>query len=94
MMTFRLRADADPVAFIAADADVQAHFSYQQPGILRRTIARSDAHTWLILTHWHSDEAADVAAVRFDADPYGMRLRELIDTDTIEIQRYRPAGAA
>lgn len=61
-MTFRLRADANMEQFVAADAAVQSEFSYQQRGIVRRTVARSDDDCWLVLTIWDSPDAAAAAA--------------------------------
>ena len=94
IMTFRLRPDTDEHAFIAADAVVQADFAYQQPGIVRRTIARADDETWLIHTIWASDEAARAAAEAFAASDVGSDFLALIDEATIEVRAFVPAGAA
>jgi heme-degrading monooxygenase HmoA len=94
IMTFRLQPDIDDNTFIAADAVVQAEFAYQQPGIVRRTIARSDDDTWLIHTIWASDEAAHAAAEAFAASDLGSDFLALIDEATLEVRAFTPAGAA
>jgi hypothetical protein len=93
-MTFRLLPSADPLAFIDIDADVQTEFSYQQAGIIRRTIARSDDDAWLILTLWASTDAADDAAEAFSRSPLHAPFTSMIDSETTVVHRYAPAGAA
>ncbi len=94
IMTFRLQPGIDGDVFVAADAVVQADFAYQQPGIVRRTIARSDDNTWLIHTIWATDEAAHAAAEAFAAADLGSDFLALIDDATIEVRTFTPAGAA
>jgi len=94
IMTFRLRLETAPETFIAADAVVQAEFSYQQPGIVRRTIATSEDGTWLIHTVWQSDTDAQAAAEAFTASDLGTDFLAMIDDTTIEVQTFTPAGAA
>ena len=80
--------------FLAADALVQAEFSYQQPGIVRRTIASADDGKWLIQTIWDNEDAAVAATEAFYASNLGNDFVALIDVDTIDLQNYTPAGAA
>jgi hypothetical protein len=94
IMTFRLLPDIEPEAFIAADAVVQSDFSYQQPGIVRRTIANADDGTWLIHTIWDSDEAAAAGSKAFSATDLCNDFVALIDGTTINVRTYTPAGAA
>ena len=93
-MTFRLQPGVDDDVFVAADAVIQANFAYQQPGIVRRTLARSDDNTWLINTIWASNEAAHAAAEAFAAADLGSDFLALIDDATIEVRAFTPAGAA
>ena len=93
-MTFRLRTDANTEQFVAADAAVQSEFSYQQRGIVRRTIARSDDDCWLILTIWDSLDAAAAAAQAFGGADMSIEFVAMIDESTVAIERYAPAGAA
>ena len=93
-MTFRLLPGTDPSVFIDLDADVQTQFSYQQAGMIRRTIARADDDAWLILTLWASTDAADDAAEAFGGSPFHAPLTSMIDPETIVVRRYAPAGAA
>ncbi len=94
IMTFRLQPDVVDEVFIAADAVVQAEFSYQQPGIVRRTIARATDGTWLISTIWASDDDAQAAHEAFAASDLGSDFLALIDEATIEVRSFTPAGAA
>lgn len=93
IMTFQLAPNVDIDVFIVADALVQADFSYHQPGILRRTLARADDGEWLIHTIWTSADAARAAQVAFAASDLGTDFMALIDEATIDIGSYAPAGA-
>lgn len=57
---FRLRVGSDEAALRAADATVQAEFAYHQPGLVRRTTARSGAD-WVVVTLWSAAEDAERA---------------------------------
>jgi hypothetical protein len=94
IMTFRLRPDTEREVFIAADAVVQSEFSYQQRGIVRRTIASADDGTWLIHTIWDSEESAQAAAEAFTASDLCNDFVALIDDATIDVRTFAPAGAA
>jgi heme-degrading monooxygenase HmoA len=94
IMTFRLKPDTERETFIAADAVVQSDFSYQQPGIVRRTIASADDGTWLIHTIWDSEEAAAAGSKAFSATDLCGDFLALIDATTINARTYTPAGAA
>ena len=45
-MTFRLRLGVDEAEFLGVDKRLQSEFAYQQPGLVRRTTARSDDGAW------------------------------------------------
>jgi quinol monooxygenase YgiN len=87
-MTFRLRPEADEATFRAADAAVQTDFAYQQPGLLRRTTARSADGTWLVIDQWTDDAAADAMAPHWNADPVAARFMSCVDEGSVEIARY------
>jgi hypothetical protein len=53
-LTFRLTANTDDAAFLAADRRLQTEFVYHQPGLVRRTTARNDDGEWFVVTLWHS----------------------------------------
>lgn len=57
-MTFDLAQGADEVAFLECDASLQRDFAYQQPGLLRRTVARGEGRSWIVIDLWSSDGAA------------------------------------
>lgn len=90
-MTFRLTADVDDAAFMAADARVQSDFAYQQPGLVRRTTASGTgdrAGEWITIGLWRSAEDADAAGQRWVDDPAAQELMALIDAGSVEVRRY------
>jgi hypothetical protein len=88
IMTFRLAPAADEEAFVAADAEVQSDFAYQQPGLLRRTTARSASGDWIVIDLFRSDSDADAVAARWGHDPVTARFMSFVDTATVRTQRY------
>ncbi|MGO9910841.1 MAG: hypothetical protein ACLPQS_06755 [Acidimicrobiales bacterium] len=58
--TFRLAEGADEEAFLQSDRHAQAVLSSSH-GIIRRTTARSEAGTWLVVTLWRSEDDARAA---------------------------------
>jgi hypothetical protein len=88
IMTFRLRAGADEAAFLEADRRVQTEFAYRQPGLLRRTTARSDDRQWIVIDLWQSDNVVDAAGERSDVDPTTTEFMALVQGESVRIQRY------
>jgi heme-degrading monooxygenase HmoA len=84
--TFRLAEGADDAAFREANARAQTDVAYQQPGMLRRTVARSVDGEWLVYTLWGSAELADAAASALD------ELQPFIDATTLRVTRYDDLG--
>jgi hypothetical protein len=76
--TFRLSAEADVSGFLASDAEVQAELS-SRTGFVRRTTARRDDGTWLVLTFWYD-------AAHADADE--VRLPDGADAQTLRVERF------
>src|SRR4051812_28155246 len=89
-VTFRLSDDASEADFLAADRRVQTEFAYRQPGLLRRTTARSETADggWIIVTVWSDPDAADAAAGKAAADPAVSHFDGLIDAATRQRARY------
>jgi hypothetical protein len=89
-MTFRLVGGTDDEAFLAVDKRLQSDFAYQQPGLVRRTIARGQGDRtgeWIVIDLWDSPEDADAAA-RWDDDLTAREFMALVDAGTVEIRRY------
>jgi hypothetical protein len=85
---FRLRAGVDQAEFLAADRAVQEDFAYQQPGMVRRTTARGDDGSWVVIDLWHSADDADACEARWDEDPIAQRFMSLVDEATVSNERY------
>jgi hypothetical protein len=86
--TFRLAPDADASAFLAIDKRLQSDFAYQQPGLVRRTTARSERGDWIVVDIWQSAEHADACATRWESDPLAQEFMALVDPDTTRVARY------
>lgn len=87
--TFRLVEGVSNDEFKQVDARFQEDFAYQQKGMLRRTTARSDDGTWLVMTLWDSEVSANGEK---NITPEGkaalMRMHECINFDTHTLESY------
>jgi hypothetical protein len=88
IMTFRLRSADDEAAFMEADRRVQSEFAYHQPGLLRRTTARSEDGQWIVIDLWQSAAAADACDERWSSDPVARTFMALVDEATVTTERF------
>ncbi len=86
--TFRPRADVTEAALMAADASVQTGFAYLQPGLVRRTTARSTDGEWLVVTIWESDDAADAAQRASTTADVVAEFAALLEPGTVTTRRF------
>lgn len=87
--TFRLAAGVEEDDFVAAHARAQTEFFNLQSGLLRRTTARGDDGTWIVITLWSDADAATAAAHAAAADPAPLALADRVDDVTLDVRRYR-----
>lgn len=86
--TFALAPGTDVDDFLGADQRLQTEVAYPQPGIVRRTTARSGRGEWLVLTLWGTQEEAEAGAAAAAAHDAGRAFLALIDPDTARTSRY------
>ena len=88
-MLFRLRAETSENDFLAADRRLQTDFAYRQPGLLRRTTARSNNGEWLVIDYWRRDADADTCAEHWEQDRIAQAFMDLIDRTSVRVERFR-----
>ncbi|HXQ63192.1 MAG TPA: hypothetical protein VN796_12720 [Acidimicrobiales bacterium] len=88
IMSFRLVPGTDEDAFLAADRLLQSDFAYQQPGLLRRTTARSGDGDWIVIDLWRSVDDADAVAALWGRDPVTAGFMSFVDGDSLRVVRY------
>jgi hypothetical protein len=87
-MQFRLAAETSENDFLAADRRLQTDFAYRQPGLLRRTTARSNNGDWLVIDFWRKDGDADSCAERWEQDQIAQSFMDLIDRRSVRVERF------
>jgi hypothetical protein len=92
IMRFRLGDGVDEDEFLLADRRLQVEFAYHQPGLSRRTTARSRAGNWIVIDLWETPDAADACAKRWDHDPVVQAFMALLDKDSVQNERYFDLG--
>lgn len=90
IMRFRLPPGRDEAEFLAADRRVQEDFAYRQPGLLRRTTARGQDGSWIVIDLWRSAADADACDARWETDPVTQRFMALLDRSSVSTERYMP----
>jgi hypothetical protein len=88
IMRFRLAGGADDRAFEATDRRVQIEFAYRQPGLQRRTVARSGDGEWIVIDLWRSEQDADRGAEAWEGDPATTAFMSFVDAGTLTVSRY------
>jgi hypothetical protein len=86
VVTFRVVGDE--AVFLALDQQIQTEFAYQQPGLTRRTTARSDDGEWIVITVWASLPAAVLADAIWQIHPLRSEFARLTATKTLTEKRY------
>lgn len=74
--------------FLATDARFETEFVYQQPGFIRRTIARADADRWQSFVLWSDAGAADAALAHESDVAVAGEHRAMIDASAIDRRRF------
>ena len=92
IMRFRLPPDGDEAAFLAADRRLQEEFVYQQPGLLRRTVARGEDGGWIMIALWRSSADADACEARAEHDELTRAFWALLDRSSLSVERYQELG--
>jgi hypothetical protein len=92
LMTFDLAPGADEAAFLECNARLQTDFAYQQQGLLRRTVARGDGRSWIVIDLWASGQAAEACDQRWGSDPLAQEWMSHLDRDTVRIERWNEIG--
>jgi hypothetical protein len=90
ILRFRLTPATDESEFLKADRRVQTEFAYHQPGLLRRTTARSEdgGGGWIVIDLWRSSEDADACGQRWGKDPVTADFMAFVDRDSVQAERY------
>lgn len=86
--TFRLVDGVSVDEFLEIDARFQEDFAYQQKGLLRRTTARSDDGTWLVVNLWDSPESADAPKNTEHCAQVLEDIQRCIDFSTHKVERF------
>ena len=86
--TFRLAEGTDTGHFLEVDARAQTDFAYRQPGLVRRTTARTDEGEWLVVTMWATSENAESAREAAVHDAAAGAFAGQIDAASATVRRY------
>jgi hypothetical protein len=83
-LTFELASHVTPDEFLRLDEAVQEDFAYQQPGLERRTTARSSRGRWMVVTSWGDEASAERALAASDVSEPVARWRAAVDLSSLQ----------
>lgn len=88
-ITLRLRADASPDAFAAANARIEAEYLPAQPGYNpgSRVTTLDDDGQWNISLRWDNARDADASMESFRDAPAAQDFLSLVDASTMSMER-------
>jgi hypothetical protein len=89
---FRMAEGSSEESFLRADKALQQDFAYQQPGLLRRTTAKSDDGHWVEIELWRSTADADACTDRWPGDPVAQEFMRHVDRGSVTTERYTELG--
>jgi hypothetical protein len=86
---FRLADGVSAEDFLEKNADYQQHFVYQQPGLLRRTVASGLEGEWLSITSWRSMKDARRSATESLTSPIALEFNALLKPTTTSTEFFK-----
>jgi hypothetical protein len=87
-LTFRLAPGTDEATFLEADRRAQTEFTYQQPGLIRRTTARGADGHWIVIVMWQTAADADAAVARANGHPAAADFVSLLEETSVQRRRF------
>jgi hypothetical protein len=88
ILRFKLAPGSDEAAFLDADKRLQSEFAYQQPGIIRRTTARGDDGSWMVIDFWFTRADAERCDELWREDPLAEAFMKFVDQSSITTERF------
>ena len=85
---FQLRDGVDPDDFLAVDARFETGCVYQQAGLVRRTMTRTEGGGWCSFTIWSSQAHADAALAAVADSDAGRERDALIEPASVTRRCY------
>jgi hypothetical protein len=86
---FRLVDGVSTEDFLEKNAEFQQHFVYQQPGLLRRTVASGLEGVWVSVTWWASMKDARQSATESSTSPFALAFTALLEPTSITTEYFK-----
>ena len=94
IVNFRLKAESDEQAFLAASAAMEQSFAREQPGFIERVLGRGEGGEWVDVVQWTSPAAADDAAAAELESAACRPFFSMIDEPSIRLSRFEITSLA
>lgn len=86
---FRLVSGVTTDIFLEKNADYQQHFVYQQPGLLRRTVASGLDGEWVSITSWVSMMDARRSASESLTSPIALEFSAILEPTSLSTEYFK-----
>lgn len=92
LVMFRLKADTDPIQFVAAARELEQLLVSQIPGFLRRSLmCTKDGSNWTDLIYWTDMTSAESALKRLPSTTEFRDFASMIDSKDMVMRHLMPA---
>jgi hypothetical protein len=86
---FRLVSSVTTDDFLEKNANFQQHLVYQQPGLLRRTVASGLDGEWVSITWWESMKDARQSASASLTSPLALEFSALLEPTSLSTEYFK-----
>jgi hypothetical protein len=86
---YRLVSGVSAEVFLEKNADFQQRFVYQQPGLLRRTVASGLDGEWVSITWWASMKDARRSATDSLTSPTALAFSALLEPESMSTEYFK-----
>lgn len=86
--TFSIVSTVSPEAFAKRDVKVQADFTSNQPGFIKRQSGVDEKGNCVVVVYWKSLANADASMKKFMSDTSVADYAQMIEASTMEMSRY------
>ncbi|MDO5618088.1 antibiotic biosynthesis monooxygenase family protein [Kocuria sp.] len=87
IVSFRVKAEVDPIQFAQIDAAVGRDYVSRQPGFLSRETAKGD-DGWVVIVHWADTAAADASMASYEQAPAAAEQMSCMEEGSMVMRRF------
>ena len=88
VITYKVKKGVKQADYLRLDSMVQERYTQKQPGFISNESGTDQHGNWLVVLSWDNTAHADADQKAFNTNPLWQKIQQIIDTATIERQRF------